>query len=65
VQLEIGLPGQVLQQDYSIIEPITTNCWLKLVWEFAWEHEVEIQEMCPKLELYCRNDHYLVEEFIC
>jgi hypothetical protein len=51
LQVEIGLPGYLLQQDYSILQSLATDCWMKTVWSFAWEHEIGIHGTLPKLEL--------------
>ncbi len=64
LQVEIGLPGYLLQQDYSILHSLATDCWLKTVWSFAWQHEIDIQDTLPKLELNRWNDSYLMEEFV-
>jgi hypothetical protein len=64
LQVEIGLPGYLLQQDYSKLESLATECWLKTVWEFAWTNEIEIYDKSPKLELNRWNDAYLMEEFV-
>jgi len=64
LQVEIGLPGYLLQQDYSKLESLATECWLKTVWEFAWTNEIEIYDKSPKLEQNRWNDAYLMEEFV-
>ena len=61
LQVEIGLPGYLLQQDFSKLESLATDCWLKTVWEFSWNHEIEIYDTLPKLELGRWNDAYLIE----
>ena len=40
--LEIGTPRQLLQLDYSTYGNIATDCWIKTVWKFAWENEIDI-----------------------
>jgi hypothetical protein len=52
LQVEIGLPGYLLQQDYSRLALLATGCWLKTVWEFSWNNEIEIYDTLPKLDLH-------------
>jgi ribonuclease HI len=61
--LELGTPGKLLQLDYSKLENIATDCWIKTVWKFAWENEIEITDTGPQLEPYRWNDQFLMEEF--
>jgi hypothetical protein len=63
LQLELGLPGSLLQLDYSVLNDLATNCWLKTVWNFAWTHEIDITDTGPRLTSYRRNDQFLMEEF--
>ena len=52
LQLKLGNPGQVLQQDYSTFATLATDCWLKTVWDFAWTNEIDITDTGPSLESY-------------
>ena len=61
--LEIGTPGHLLQLDYSTYGNIATDCWIKTVWKFAWENEIDITDTGPQLESYRWNDQFLMEEF--
>ena len=52
LQLELGLPGSLLQLDYSVLNDLATDCWLKTVWNFAWTHEIDITDTGPRLTSY-------------
>lgn len=64
MQLETGLPGYLFSQDYSILETLTTDCWLKTVWQFAWNNEMLIKDTVAKPKLYRDNDNFIMEEVI-
>ena len=64
MQLETGLPGYLFSQDYSILETLTTDCWLKTVWQFAWHNEMSIKDTVVKPKLYRDNDSFIMEEVI-
>ena len=34
LQVEIGLPGNLFDQDYEILQTLATECWLKSLWAF-------------------------------
>jgi hypothetical protein len=54
LQLELGTPGHLLQFDYSALNNLTMECWLKMVWKFAWANKIEIRYTGPALD-WCQG----------
>ncbi len=52
LQLELGFPGSLLQLDYSTLNKLATDCWLKTVWNFAWTNEINVTDTGPQLTAY-------------
>jgi hypothetical protein len=61
--LEIGLPGNLLQQDYSIYGQLATNSWLKHLWEFCADSNIQVTTTTPQLSLARTNDEFLMLQF--
>jgi hypothetical protein len=49
--IEIGLPGQMLQQDFKIFRQLATISWLKHLWEFCNDSNIQSTSTTPKLTL--------------
>jgi hypothetical protein len=61
--LEIGLPGQLLQQDFLIYGQLATISWLKHLWEFCTDSNIQLKATTPELNLARENDELLMEKF--
>jgi hypothetical protein len=45
----IGLPGQLLCQDYKIFGQLATNSWLQHLWEFCDDSSLQLTSTAPQL----------------
>ena len=61
--LEIGLPGNLLQQDYGIYGQLATNSWIKHLWEFCADSNIQITTTTPQLSLARTNDEFRMRQF--
>ena len=61
--IEIGLSGQLLQQDYKIFGHLATTSWLKHLWEFCDDSNIQLTTTTPKIELAREHDSFLMEKF--
>jgi hypothetical protein len=61
--MEIGLPGNLTQNDFKIYGHLTTKSWLKHLWEFCDDSNIQLISTTPKLTTARENDHFLMEKF--
>ena len=61
--IEIGLPGDLIQQDFKIFGQLSTLSWLKHLWEFCDECSIQLKTTTPKLVLARENDLFLMSTF--
>ena len=61
--IEIGLPGQLLHQDYKIFGPLATNSWLQHVQEFCDDSNLQLTSTTPQLYLARDYDEFLMTAF--
>jgi hypothetical protein len=62
--LEIGLPGQLLQQDFQTYQQMATISWLKHSWEFLFaDSNIQLKATTPELTLARENDKFLMDKF--
>lgn len=64
LKLEVGMPGQLFLQNYDILGPIASPCWVRTLWKFLFEHNMHIKEDTPSLQGSRQNDKFLIEEFV-
>ena len=62
--LELGLPGQLTSHNYELLEKCVTNCWLKSVWRYCRDYEIELETDLELLEPARPNDRNLMETFV-
>jgi hypothetical protein len=62
--LEIGLPGHLLQQNYKIYGQLATSSWLKHLWEFCDDSNLQVTSTTPKLQLHRTGDEFLMRQFV-
>jgi hypothetical protein len=55
--IEIGLPSQLMQQDFKIYGQLATISWLKHPWEFCDDSNIQMRSTMPKLTL-AREDKF-------
>jgi len=63
LQIEVGLPGELLTQAYSPWASLCTKSWLTHTWQYASENGWEIVTGLPSLPYKCNNDQFLMELF--
>jgi hypothetical protein len=61
--IEIGLPGQLLQQDFQIYGKLATTSWLQHMWEFCDDSNIQLQSTTPELSLARDGDKFLMSKF--
>jgi hypothetical protein len=64
-QLEIGIDTPILQANYDDFGFLLTYCWVKVLWEQLWNHNVSLQnpdQVLPKLQR--EGDFFIMERII-
>ncbi len=61
--IEIGLPGQLCQQQYQTYGHLATTSWLKHLWEFCDDSNLQMTTTTPKLTLAREDDEFLMRQF--
>jgi hypothetical protein len=61
--IEIGLPGHLLTQSFAQFGHLATNSWLKQLWEFCSESNIQVTATTPQLALARVNDAFLMQQF--
>jgi hypothetical protein len=61
--IEVGLPGQLTQNDYTIYGQWATTSWLKHLWEFCNDSNIQLLTTTPQLTLAREHDHFLMKKF--
>ena len=64
IRLELGLSGRSDQLQWSVIDCLATNCWLKDLLQYAANHDLCIEDTLPTLRTYRAHDQFLIESFI-
>jgi hypothetical protein len=54
-QMEIGIGTPILEASFDDYGHLLTICWVKILWEYLWQHTISLQ--CPEqvLNRFCRN----------
>ncbi len=63
-QLEVGIGSPLLEASYDDYGFLLTPCWVKLLWEFLWMHNVmlcNLDQILPKLQ---RQGDFFIMEYI-
>jgi len=61
--LELGTQENPFTQDYSKLHSLTTNSWIKMVWQFQMEHHIQIKMDLPPLSKSRVQDQFLIKSF--
>ena len=64
LQVELGLPGQLLQQDFDSLQHLATPSWMKSLWGYCFTKGVQVRAPTPDIPLLRVNDQYLMQAFI-
>ena len=62
--LEVGLPGDLFQQDADIVGGFMTDTWVKHTLEFITEKKISVESTVGSLQLWSDNDSFLCEDFL-
>ncbi len=61
-KIEIGIGRNIFLLDYDLYGCLLTDCWIKHVWEFAFNNNIQIHDNTTKqLELQRENDLFIME----
>jgi hypothetical protein len=64
-KVEVGVGRNIFSLDYSLYHHLLTNTWIKEVWNFAYNHQIDIVDKTTKnLQLHRHNDVFLMEVII-
>lgn len=66
-QLEVGIGTPLLEADYDKFGFLLTHCWLKVLWQRLWEHDIvlrqpEAEQFLPKLQR--EGDFFIMERIV-
>ncbi len=64
LQIELGLPSEILMKPFSQWAALCTETWLTHTWQYASEHGWDIMTGLPPLLAKCKNDQFLMENFL-
>ena len=64
MKLELGMPGSIWELDYKLLGDCATDCWLKTVWKYCWEHHLSFSDPSPELPLRRERDKHIMEAFV-
>jgi len=63
MMLELRTQENLFTQDYSKLHSLTTNSWIKMVWQFQMEHHIQIKMDLPPLSKSRVQDQFLIKSF--
>jgi len=61
--LELGIPENPFMQDYNVLHLLTTNSWIKAVWQFQNQYQIQIETDLLTLSISQVNDRFLIWSF--
>jgi hypothetical protein len=64
-QLEIGIGSPILESNYDDYGFLLTFCWVKVLWEFLWKHDVKLHnpdQVLPKPQR--QGDFFIMEHIV-
>ena len=63
LKLELGLPGNIFDADYPLYHNLATDSWIKSLWKFLFDMNIQITMRSPPLKPTKTHDTYLIEAF--
>jgi hypothetical protein len=61
-KIEVGVGRNIFSLDYDQFRSLLTGAWIKDVWKFSQEHNIEIIDKVTKnLQLHRHNDVFIME----
>jgi hypothetical protein len=61
--MEIGLPGNLTQNDYKVFGHLATTSWIKQLWEFCDDSNIQLVATTPKLTMAKEKYSFLMAKF--
>jgi len=61
LQLELGLPDEILQYKYQDWCHVVTPTWLTNTWKYLSEHNLTVYSDIPPLTALCKGDTFTME----
>jgi hypothetical protein len=64
-QLEVGIGSPLLEANYDDYGFLLTFCWVKVLWQFLWMHQVKLcnlDQVLPKLQQ--QGDFFIMEHMV-
>lgn len=61
LQLEVGLPGEILHRTHAQWSYIATSTWLTETWKYASSINLQITTNLPSLKGLCEGDQFLMD----
>ena len=61
--LEVGLPGNIYESDYTTFQHLATPSWIKTMWKFLHTHQITIPMTSKALAATKTNDTFLILAF--
>ena len=62
--LETGWGGPLFEQPLDILEPCTTNTWIRETWRYLCNNDLRLQDATGQPTLRRHNDQYLMRCFV-
>jgi hypothetical protein len=63
--IELGLSGQMLQVNYSILNQWVTDSWLKSIWEKVFLFSINMKISQLDVRPPCEGDEWLMAVLVC
>jgi hypothetical protein len=63
LQLELGTGKPLFSDDYETYQSLATDCWLKHVWRFQQEYDLQLKHELAVLTLQSTDDTFLMPHF--
>ena len=62
--IELGIPGNIFAVDYKRYHSITTPSWIRSIWKFVYDFNINIQMRTTALAPTKTDDIFLMEAFV-
>jgi len=63
LQLELGLPNEILLYNYNDWSHLVTPTWLTHTWKYLSDNHLEVYSDIPPLSALCAGDEFIIEQF--
>ena len=63
LKMEVGITGSLFHKNFTLLGQLATDCWLKSVWSFCWNHNITINDNVPDSGILRERDTLLTDCF--